>query len=234
MTTILAFRYRHGVMCAADRQTTSGFFYDDASSVESEKICQVAPHAVLLGSGYCSSIQFVEEFLREGNQSWFESSGFYLTPEGQVRSLCHWWRDMELQFWDSILIQGIFVGVDPGKGIDIYELADASFELVANYKTAGSGGGKARDVLDMKHNPLHGARAALDLAVEALFHAGKRDNFTSDIRVAIPRVATVDTKRGVRFLSDSTVVESVARILSRKSGSHTIVARALLGSLEGR
>lgn len=216
-TTILALRYKKdGIVCAADRKT-SGWGYNILSQ-ESRKIYDVSGTTVMLGSGIVGFIQEVRDSLATRNGSFLRSYGLPISVQGQAKLLsrwCHWFRRVDGgDFSFGAILAGTNVEGD-SHIISIEE--DGSRIEFPDYFATGSGGDGATVLLDAHWKPHLEESAAVELAVEAVYHAAFRDSGSSDIRVATPTVALVKPE-GIVFLSEEAIRSLSLVVLTKKMG----------------
>lgn len=226
MTTLVSMRCGdQGVLCGADRQTTSWF---SVFASDSEKIHIVAPNALLMGSGAVSSIQLAEGYLTSLNGSMREQYGIFLTVRGQARAFSRWCRSAYYWYGDFVCYS-ILTGLDPDGQFSMYEIdADGALHQRREFATSGSGGSRAQGVLDLRWQEDLSYAKALDVIVDALYEAGHRDLGTSSVLVSIPRVMWVNRKRMVSVIPDEDVIVTLLNVLKRKRGDHHKLFRALL------
>ena len=234
-TTIAALHYGigkdKGILCAADRKTTAGWSH--IWSIDSVKIYQVSATSLLLGCGNIGDIQFVRDRLERWCDSWQRSHDIPLSVYAQANFVGRWCRWMYTWLSD-FSFGGIIAGMDPDSEFVIYDIDEDGGRIKHDrYASNGSGGANAKVILDKVWKPAMDRASAQRLAVDALFHAGARDNFSSDIRIALPTVAVV-TKKGIMRVTDKDVMTDVAQVLLNKMGIHLDLAKALVRAQRGR
>lgn len=217
-TTIVAFMYRDGnedgIMCVADRKT-SGWGYTIMSQ-ESVKIYPVSPFSVLLGCGSVADIQLAERTLKHACLEFFEDTSFVLTTDAQANYLAQCCRIWNYWYSETFSLGVILAGVDED-GAEIYQVdQDGCTLMMKDYATFGSGGMRAEDTLDLVYRDKMPPDEALNVAMQAMFHAGYRDSGSSDARVATPSVATVTLKGGVKFLDDEVIERELDLVVRTK------------------
>lgn len=207
-TTIVAFRYADGIMCAADRKTSSygyGIF-----SQRSQKIYQVSPMSFLLGCGSVGSIQEVSDQLKARCMSVLRAYGIPLSIQGQAKytaRLCNHIRRF-LDGWD-FSFGGILAGSSYDGSSHIYSIDEDGSRLdCPDYTASGSGGDNATMALDILWKRAGGhsmsMERALQLAVEVMYRAADRDSGSSALQVIHPTVAVITGGVGM-FLGDDLV-----------------------------
>lgn len=218
-TTVLAFYYDKGLLFAGDKKTSSGFSIVDQDKT---KIYQISPYSCCAAAGLVSDIQMLVRDVEEVNYAFLDRYGYQLSIEGQANYLVN-----ELRFfWHygpmPMAIYLIFGGMNPVDGeFGLFEINPDGFRRECfDYVATGSGMDFATSKLEESRKKLSERRLikeeAIELAVRAIFTAGKKDSGTSDIRVALPDVATV-TEEGFSFV-DEAIIRNVASSITREEG----------------
>jgi len=213
-TTVVAVRYRDGVMIAGDRRATAGtsVIYDRA-----EKVLQIDRHSVLAISGSPAIAYEIARILEHSFQYFRRSQLQELSLEGKLRMLSRLIREnlpMALQGIGGVI--PIFALYDlnttddeNGGKIFFYDALGAHFENV-NFATTGSGSIWIRGVLRylsrFGDTPLRemDERQATITILRLLDTASEYDAATSgyNARAQIfPNIKTV-TRTGVEDISD--------------------------------
>lgn len=228
-TTLVVLAYGQGLMCAADRQTTSWF---SVYANDSEKIRPVSPLAVLLGSGDVGSIQRAEEYLVRVNKSVLTRYGHFLSMPGLANVFRQWLRRVYQREYD-FMCYSILAGISPNGDYRIYDFeTDGSFHEFSDYVTSGSGGEQAQVILDDQWKPDLSFKEAVELAVRAVSQAGMRDLGSSDARIAIPRVVPINHKLAGPPIPDSEVIRAVVNVMKEKKGIFRDLAIALAEAIK--
>jgi proteasome beta subunit len=146
-TTILAFKYRDGVLVAGDRRATAGttVMYDRA-----DKVIDIDRHSVMAIAGVPATAFEIARVLEHTFKYYRRSQLQELSLEGKVRALSRLLKEnipMALQGIGAVA--PIFAAYDPDKGegrIYFYDVLGAEFEGV-EFATSGSGSPGIRGVL---------------------------------------------------------------------------------------
>ncbi len=221
-TTVVAVRYRDGVMIAGDRRATAGtaVIYDRA-----EKVLQIDRHSVLAISGSPAIAYEIARMLEHSFQYFRRSQLQELSLEGKLRMLSRLIRDnlaMALQGIGGVIPIFALYDLDApekenGGKIFFYDALGAHFENV-NFATTGSGSIWIRGVLRylsrFGETPLQemDERQATITILRLLDTASEYDAATSgyNARAQIfPTIKTV-TRTGVETLSDENLTEFYA------------------------
>lgn len=213
-TTVVAVRYKDGVMIAGDRRATAGtaVIYDRA-----EKVLQIDPHSVLAISGSPAIAYEIARMLEHSFQYFRRSQLQELSLEGKLRMLSRLIREnlpMALQGIGGVIpifaLYDLNAADDENGGkIFFYDALGAHFENV-NFATTGSGSIWIRGVLRylsrFGDTPLQGMdeRQAIITILRLLDTASEYDAATSgyNARAQIFPNVKVVTRTGVEDISD--------------------------------
>lgn len=213
-TTVVAVRYRDGVIIAGDRRATAGtaVIYDRA-----EKVLQIDRHSVLAISGSPAIAYEIARILEHSFQYFRRSQLQELSLQGKLRMLSRLIRDnlaMALQGIGGVIPIFALYDLDAdddenGGKIFFYDALGAHFENV-NFATTGSGSIWIRGVLrylsrfgETALHEMDKQQAAITL-LRLLDIASEYDAATSGYNAKgqiFPTVKTV-TRTGVNTVSD--------------------------------
>lgn len=216
-TTVLAFKYRDGILLAGDRKTSVGYL--SIASLDTIKIEQVAFNAACGCAGLVADAQFVKELLVQANSGFQKRYKFPISVEGQARYLSNICRNFRFYInpWNfGLEIQAIIGGLDYTGDFQIFEVFGEGTLFPKEFSVIGSGTDPAMSSLrDKKKSLLNKSLSLSDamlVAAKAIYRAGEVDNGTSDVRVATPSMAVI-TVEGFKFISERRVKRSVENIL---------------------
>lgn len=215
-TTILAFKYKDGVVVAADRRATSGNFIVHEHA---DKVLEIDEHSVLALSGV-PAMAFEMAHILEHSFRYFRRSQLQeLSIEAKVRALAQLIKNNL-----PLIMQGIgvvvpifvtydFKGEEPGGKVFFYDALGAQFE-VADYSTTGSGSLAVRSLLYYENRwgkPLvqRDEKEVLMLALRCLDCAAEADTATGGINArkhVYPMIKLI-RKDGITQVPDSTLKE---------------------------
>lgn len=219
-TTIVAFPFSEGLIFAADRKTSGGYF--SILSLETIKVHEVAPFTAIGGAGLVSDIQHVVDMMTQLNQGFIGKFEYPLSVKGQARYLANYLRDFRYYIDPFGLEAQILIGgLSLEQEMAIFEVdVDGSLSRMNNFAVIGSGTNGALGVLREYKKKLESRKMTLnegiDLAVKSISRAGERDNGTSDIRVADPFVAKV-TVAGYEVVEPVRIAAAVKKLLNKES-----------------
>ena len=205
-TTILAFQYKDGILLGADRKTSLG--YMRIKSLGAIKIHQVNPLTCAAFAGAVSDIQCLLDLLMRVNKSFYSRYSQILTVGGQVNFLsknirCYCAENE--QFTAEVII----AGCNSVGEFEIYEIGLDGAKYKFDYVTLGSGGDDAESVLYESRKLIRDKtltfEQALNLAIRALYKSGIKDNFSGDLRMACPSIATITADKGAQFIDDEVI-----------------------------
>lgn len=187
-TTILAFKFKGGVLVAGDRRATAGntVVYDRA-----DKVLEVDRHSIMAIAGVPATAWEMARVLEHSFQFFRRTQLQEMSVDGKVRALSKLLRD---NF--GFVMQGVGVVVpifatydhqaEPGARLYFYDAMGANFE-VADYAATGSGSPAVRGVLHYENiwgkKPLAklNENEAVTVALRALDTAAESDTATGGV-----------------------------------------------------
>lgn len=223
-TTILALRYRDGILVAGDRRATMGntVVYDRA-----DKVLAIDDSAVLAISGSPAIGYEIARLLEISFQHYRRSQLQELSLDGKLRTLSRLLREnLGLAMQGIGAVVPILAAFDPQEGgkIFFYDLLGAQFETV-DFCATGSGSPIIRGALYFQdrwgQEPLAGLgeSAAVALALKMLETAAEYDTATGGYRSRariFPQVMRLDG-RGISLIPE-TDLEAHYQALGRIAG----------------
>lgn len=218
-TTVLALKYREGVIIAGDRRATEGFQIADRRIEKVFKIDEWSAMAIAGAAGPC--LEMAKLFQTE-LEHYEKLEGMPLSCEGKANKLAQMVKANLPLALQGLIVMPLFAGYDAKRHegrIFKYDLAGGRYEE-SDYHAIGSGGKDARNTM-REHFRKHMAEPeALELALAALYNAADDDVGTGGpdlVRGIYPTVKLV-TAQGIIDVSDEQV-RSVydALIMARRS-----------------
>src|SRR3989344_1066768 len=218
-TTVLAFKYKDGVIVAGDRRMTSGHYHiDDYVKVE-----DVDNLTLIACAGTASCIQLLIQLL-VSNREWLEDHkvGKPIYIDGQSELLANILKRSFLSggsemLWLNYIAIPILAGFDPKIGcgrVFSYDVAGMINER-PDYVAVGSGQAKAETVLDILWDSALDLEAAQKLAIKTIMYA------SSDIHTAPPILAAPTifhaSKDGVGMMDEKKTIETARDIFYKDS-----------------
>jgi len=212
-TTVVALKFKDGVLIAADRRTSWGH------KIMSDETVKVESVSVFTGvgcSGSVSDSQYVKSILERVNMAFALRAGVPLTIEGQanyVADLLHKYYLYGLPLSVEMIICGLnFFGI-----FQIFEIWEDGCREERDYSAVGSGTFEALGVMEEYKKKISDSSLdlndAVDVAVRAICKSGKWNSGVSPVQLVLPSVATV-TVTGFNYVEDKAVELSRSRILS--------------------
>jgi proteasome beta subunit len=205
-TTVLAVRYRDGVVMAGDRQATAGF------QVASRRIEKIFKCDDLSGIGIAGAagpaIEMAKLFQTE-LEHYEKVEGENLSLEGKANRLSQMIRLNLQAAMMGLAVVPIFAGFDDKAGVGRlfrYDITGGRYEET-NYDAQGSGAKDARDSLKKLWRRDMPRDEALRVALEALIDAADEDVGTGGpdfVRGIFPTVRTI-TRSGFTDVPDDEV-----------------------------
>lgn len=218
-TTVLAVRYRDGVLMAGDRQATEGF------QVAHRKIDKISKADDFSGVGIAGaagpSMEMARLFQTE-LEHYEKVEGEALSLEGKANRLAQMIRMNLPAAMQGLVAVPIFAGFDEKAGIGRifkYDITGGCYEE-AEYFAQGSGGKDARDTLKKRYRKDMTRAQALSAALEALLDAAEEDIGTGGpdlIRGIFPSVKTI-TRDGFGEVPDDEVRRPCEELLAERKG----------------
>jgi proteasome beta subunit len=219
-TTVLALRYRDGVVMAGDRQATAGF------QVASRRIDKIFKCDDLSGIGIAGAagpaMEMAKLFQTE-LEHYEKVEGDNLSLEGKANKLSQMIRLNLPAAIQGLAVVPIFAGFDEKAGtgrLFKYDITGGRYEET-NYDAQGSGSKDARDSLKKLWRRDLGRDDALRVALEALVDAADEDIGTGGpdlVRGIFPTVRTI-TRSGFSDVPDDEVRRLCEQILQARARS---------------
>ena len=173
-TTILALKYRDGVVIAGDRQATEGF---QISSRRIEKVFKADDHSAIAIAGVAGPCVEMAKLFEVELAHYEKLEGMPLSLEGKANKLSQMVKANLPMAMQGLVVIPIFVGYDPRRGegkIFKYDLTGGRYEEIEYYAT-GSGGREARSAMKKLYRADMAEGGAIGVALEALIDAAEED-----------------------------------------------------------
>jgi proteasome beta subunit len=214
-TTVLALRYREGVIMAGDRQATEGF---QVAHRRIEKIYKADDLSAVGIAGAAGPSMEMARLFQTELEHYEKVEGDGLSLEGKANKLAQMIRMNLPAALQGLVVVPIFAGFDEKSGIGRifkYDVTGGRYEE-ADYYAQGSGGKDARDSLKKRYKKDMSREEALQVALEALIDAAEEDIGTGGpdlVRGIFPTVKTI-TRSGYGEVPDDDVRRACEAILS--------------------
>ncbi len=216
-TTVLALRFREGVVIAGDRQATEGY---QVASRRIEKVYAADEHSAIAIAGAAGPCLEMARLFQTELAHYEKLEGMGLSLEGKANKLAQMVRANLPLAMQGLVVVPIFVGFDLKRGegrIYKYDLAGGRYDE-AEYYAIGSGGKDARATMKKLYRPGMEEAEAVRLAVEALYDAAEEDTGTGGpdfVRRIFPSVKVV-TRAGIRDVPEERVASLCEAIMNAR------------------
>ena len=221
-TTVLAIRYRDGVIMAGDRQATSGY---QVASRRIEKIFKCDELSGMGIAGAAGPAMEMAKLFQTELEHYEKVEGENLSLEGKANKLGMMIRMNLPAAMQGLVVVPIFAGFDEKASVGRlfkYDITGGRYEET-NYDSQGSGSKDARDSLKKLWKRDLAREDALRVALEALIDAADEDVGTGGpdlIRGIFPSVKTI-TRSGFADLADDEVRRVCEAILTERTKQET-------------
>jgi proteasome beta subunit len=205
-TTVLALRYREGVIMAGDRQATSGF---QVASRRIEKIFKTDDWSGIGIAGAAGPAMELAKLFQTELEHYEKVEGDSLSLEGKANKLGMMIRMNLPAAMQGLIVIPIFAGFDDKASagrLFKYDITGGRYEET-NYDAQGSGSKDARDSLKKLWKKDLSRDEALRVALEALIDAADEDVGTGGpdlVRGIFPSVKSI-TRAGFADLAEDEV-----------------------------
>ncbi len=220
-TTVLALRYRDGVVMAGDRMATEGY---QVSARRIEKVYRADEFSAIAISGAAGPSVEMARLFQVELEHYEKLEGFSLSTEGKANKLSQMIKGNLPMALQGLVVIPIFAGYDLRKKegrIYKYDVTGGRYEEIDYYAT-GSGGKDARNTMKKYYKKDLPEDEAFKIALEALYDASEEDIGTGGpdmIREIYPTVKFM-TYKGITEVDDARIKETYSLILgSRKKNA---------------
>jgi len=217
-TTVLAFKYEHGVVIAGDRRATEGF---QIASTRMEKVFKSDDYSAMAIAGAAGPCLDMAQLFRIELEHYEKLDGVQLSCEGKANRLGHMVKANFPMVLQGLVVIPLFVGYDLKREegrIFKYDITGGRYEE-ADFYAVGSGGKDARLSIKehfKKHIP---ESEAVRLALLALSNAADEDVGTGGpdpIRRIYPTMKLVN-RQGVQDIEDTQLASQWDHILIERT-----------------
>ena len=229
-TTVLALRYRDGVIVAGDRRATEGFQIAHRSI---EKIFAADDMSAVGIAGAAGPAVEMVRLLQTELEHYEKVEGERLSLEGKANKLSQMIRANLPMAMQGMVVVPIFAGFDEVRGggrIFKYDVTGGRYEE-DDYHATGSGGKDARSSLKKRFTDNLAKDKAVKVAIEALFDAADEDVGTGGpdlMRGIFPNVVAISAKGTEEIAEDSvrTLFEEIIAERREPPASHAVDVRS--------
>ena len=216
-TTVLALRYRDGVIMAGDRQASEGY------QVASRRIDKIFKSDDLSGVGIAGAAGPAMEMARlfQTELEHYEKvEGENLSLDGKANKLGQMNRMNLPMAMQGLVVVPIFAGFDERAGVGRlfkYDVTGGRYEET-EYFAQGSGGKDARDSLKKRYRREMSKDEAVRVGIEALMDAADEDLGTGgpDLQRGIYPTVRIITRSGFAEVAEDEIRRYCEAILSER------------------
>jgi proteasome beta subunit len=219
-TTVLALRYREGVIMAGDRQATAGF---QVASRRMEKIFKSDDLSGIGIAGAAGPAMEMAKLFQTELEHYEKVEGDNLSLDGKANKLSQMVRMNLGLAMQGLAVVPIFAGFDDKAGVGRlfkYDVTGGRYEE-SDYDSQGSGSKDARDSLKKLWRRDMAREDALRVALEALIDAADEDVGTGGpdlVRGIFPSAKTI-TRSGFNDVPDEEIRRVCEAILAARTQS---------------
>ena len=217
-TTVLALRYRDGVVMAGDRQASEGY---QVSSRRIEKIFKADDLSGVGIAGAAGPAMEMARLFQTELEHYEKVEGENLSLDGKANKLGQMVRLNLPMAMQGLVVVPIFAGFDERAGtgrLFKYDVTGGRYEE-ADYFAQGSGGKDARDSLKKRFKRDMPREEAVRVAIEALIDAADEDLGTGGpdlLRGILPSVKTI-TRSGFSDAPEDEIRRNCEAILNDRN-----------------
>src|SRR3989338_1087978 len=221
VTTVLAMKYRDGVIIAGDRMATEGY---QVAARRVEKVYRCDDYSAIAISGAAGACIEMARLFQIELEHYEKLEGMHLTLDGKANKLSLMLRGNLPLAMQGLIVIPIFAGYDLSKNegrIYKYDITGGRYEETEYYST-GSWGKDARSTLKKLYSADMPEDKAISLALEALYDAAEEDIGTGGpdmIRGIYPTLKMI-RKTGIVDLDEETIETVYKRMIANRQKSH--------------
>ncbi len=217
-TTVLALRYRDGVIMAGDRQASEGY---QVASRRIEKIFKADDLSGVGIAGAAGPAMEMARLFQTELEHYEKVEGENLSLDGKANKLGQMIRMNLPMAMQGLVVVPIFAGFDERAGtgrLFKYDVTGGRYEET-DYFAQGSGGKDARDSLKKRFRRDMPREEAVRVALEALIDAADEDLGTGGpdlLRNILPSVKTI-TRSGFSEVADDEIRRHCEAVLNDRT-----------------
>ena len=173
-TTVLAIKYRGGVVIAGDRRATEGFQIADRRI---EKVFKIDEHSAMAIAGAAGPCIEMARLFQTELEHYEKLEGIPLSCEGKANKLGQMVKANLPMVFQGLVVLPIYVGYDLKRNegrIFKYDVTGGRYEE-SDYHAIGSGGKDARNAMREHFRKDLSEADALNIALRALYTAADED-----------------------------------------------------------
>jgi proteasome beta subunit len=216
-TTVLALRYKDGVVVAGDRRATEGFQIAHRSI---EKVFAADDMSAVAIAGAAGPAVEMVRLLQTELEHYEKVEGERLSLEGKANKLSQMIRANLPAAMQGLMVVPLFAGFDESRAhgrIFKYDVTGGRYEE-DDYHASGSGGKDARSSLKKRYRADLSLEDAIKFGIEALFDAADEDVGTGGpdlMRGIFPTVAVISAE-GMREIPEDDIQRLFEQLISER------------------
>jgi proteasome beta subunit len=216
-TTVLAFKYREGVVMAGDRLATEGH---RVASRDVQKVYATDAHSLVAIAGAAGPAIEMARILRVELEHYEKIEGEPLELEGKANKLSQMIRQNLPMAMQGLVVVPLFAGYDLRRHTGRlwkYDITGGRYEET-EFESTGSGGLYAGESLKKSYDPDMTRADALRIAIEALTDAAVPDRATGGVDVVrgIYPIVGVCCSAGIENAADSEIASNYRDLMARR------------------
>ena len=213
-TTVMALRFKDGVVMVGDRQATEGY---NVAHRRMKKVFAADEYSAVAISGTAGlAVEMVRLFQTE-LEHYEKLEGVRLSLDGKATYLARMVRQQLQLAIQGLVVVPLFCGFEPHTGtghVFTFDVVGGRYEEY-DFGATGSGSREAKSYLRTVYQEDSDATTAIDHALQALVAAAQQDVATGgpDVRRGIYPSVVMVTAAGIADLDDAAIAESASRAL---------------------
>ncbi|KAJ1607946.1 putative signal peptide protein [Cryptosporidium canis] len=173
-TTIVALKYKDGLVLAADGRTSTGSIVAFRAA---RKITQITERVFMCRSGSAADTQTISRYVRRIIKDHELETG----EDTKVKSVASVARLISYQNKEHLLADMIIAGMDPSGDFKVFRIPLGGTLIEASYAISGSGSGYIYSMLDSRYHPEMELEECKSFARDLVSHAMFRDSSSGGI-----------------------------------------------------
>jgi proteasome beta subunit len=216
-TTVLAIRYRDGVLMAGDRRATAGHAIEHRAM---EKVFAADRYSAVAISGSAGMALEMVKLFQVQLEHYEKVEGVSISLEGKANQLSQMVRANMPLAMQSFVVLPLFCGYDLARNVGRifdFDALGGRYEET-DFACVGSGSIHAKATLKAGYRPALSETTAIDLVVASLYDAADEDTATGGpdpLRGIYPIVAAVDID-GYRTIEEPEVAARFETVIAQR------------------
>ncbi len=216
-TTVLALKYRDGVVIAGDRRATEGF---QIAGRQMEKVFKIDEHSAMAIAGTAGPCIEMAKLFQTELEHYEKLEGVQLSCEGKANKLGQMVKANLPMVFQGLIVLPIYAGYDLRRSegrIFKYDITGGRYEE-SEYHAIGSGGKDARNTMREHYRKSLSEDEALRLAMLALYNAAEEDVGTGgpDLIRGIYPTAKLVSRSGITDVDDQRIAAVYAALIEAR------------------